>query len=633
MLTQRYSADQVRAALVPAGAWRPVPTIGERVFWDSLPSTIRAGYAALAAELEATPWPHLLASRYLVFRREGERQGYLGSYYARRRKLGGLVLAECMEGRGRLLDAIADGIWLICEESSWCVPGHVHAQRAGVDLPDTTEPIVDLMAAETAAALSWSLYLLEDRLDEVSSLITPRVQREVQERVLGPCLARDDFWWMGNRGHAVNNWNPWIVSNWLDANLLCELDPERRHSAVMKAMRCLDRFLDTYPEDGGCDEGPTYWGRAGGSLLDCLEQLVSATGGIVDLYDEPLVQEIGRYIYRMQIAGRYVVNFADGSALLVPPPMVVMTYGRRIGDPLMQALGAWAARESDILCESTPPNHGGGFRDLRRAMRALVSLDELQTVEASPPLPRDAWMPAIQVMTARERAGSSEGFFVAAKGGHNGESHNHNDVGQFIVYRDGLPILVDVGVEQYRAQTFSPQRYEIWTMQSSYHNLPTINGAQQLPGAEYTGRVVHYRGDDAVAELVVDMAAAYDPDAKLASWRRKVTLNRGDSVILRDRYEVTEPVREITLSLLTPCQVDLSEDGFVALRSAPLPDGRVSGSARIKHDRKRFEASAEDIRITDANLASVWGDHLTRIVLRFANPPTVDKWLIKITPS
>lgn len=76
--------------------------------------------------------------------------------------------------------------------------------------------------------------------------------------------------------------------------------------------------------------------------------------------------------------------------------------------------------------------------------RSLFSLFEVKPAAASAaPMLRDAWLPGIEVMTARDRGGSSGGFFVAAKGGHNAESHNHNDVGTFLVYRDGTPLPVD----------------------------------------------------------------------------------------------------------------------------------------------------------------------------------------------
>jgi hypothetical protein len=39
--------------------------------------------------------------------------------------------------------------------------------------------------------------------------------------------------------------------------------------------------------------------------------------------------------------------------------------------------------------------------------------------------------------------------------------------------------------ETYTRKTFSSQRYEIWTMQSGYHQLPKINGVDQMQGRQY----------------------------------------------------------------------------------------------------------------------------------------------------
>ncbi len=121
--------------------------------------------------------------------------------------------------------------------------------------------------------------------------------------------------------------------------------------------------------------------------------------------------------------------------------------------------------------------------------------------EAREPLVREAWLEGIQVAAARRKQRSTDGFYFAALGGHNAESHNHNDVGNFVVYRNGNPVLIDVGVETYTAKTFSAQRYEIWTMQSAFHNLPTINGVMQAAGRQYEARDVTFEASEGSAEL------------------------------------------------------------------------------------------------------------------------------------
>ena len=160
--------------------------------------------------------------------------------------------------------------------------------------------------------------------------------------------------------------------------------------------------------------------------------------------------------------------------------------------------------------------------------------DEYQKAEQGLPLPADVWLPDLQVMIARDKEGSTDGWFVAAKGGHNDESHNHNDVGNYVVYYDGLPVLIDVGRGTYTRKTFSSRRYEIWYNCSDYHNLPTINGVTQSPGAKFKANNVEYKKGNGFTELSLDIAKAYPESAGLNSWKRTIHLNKGKNVEVKD---------------------------------------------------------------------------------------------------
>lgn len=624
MLQQKYPINAFD--LIPRPEWHPYPTLADRAAWEGLPDTVRMAYLAQGEALTRETWPLLLATRYLDFARDGNRSRYEEPYFRRRSMLVGLTVAECIEAQGRFLDDIVNGIWLICEESSWCVPAHIRVQQAGMGLPDTTEPIVDLFAAETSALLAWVDYVLGARLDEVSPLVRPRIAREINARILTPYRQRDDWGWMGFGGNRVNNWNPWINSNILATALLMETDETQRKATVFKAMRSLDCLIDSYPQDGGCDEGPIYWGRAGGSLLDCLELLRSASGGQIDVYDEPLIGEIGRFIYRVQIDGDYFVNFADASAVVLPPAGVVYRYGQRIGDDGLMRLGAWVAAQQDLFCRTSKQARTERLESLGRLLSTLFSLDELKAIPPQPPLPRDVWLPEIQVMIARDRGGTSQGLYVAAKGGHNAESHNHNDVGNFIVYVDGRPLIVDAGVESYTRQTFGPERYTIWTMRSDYHSLlPTVDGAVQLPGRASAARETGYQMNEDFARFSLDIAEAYGPEAKLGRYLRTITLKRGQAVEVTDRYTLTAAAGEVVLALLTPCAVEV-QDGRVILSETGFGQGRRSGAGVVIYDADRFTVSVQVIPITDARMGGVWGDHLKRILFTAIAPPTQGEW-------
>lgn len=613
MLSQQYPEAKLAQLLVGRDEWRPFPTANERAAWDGLPDAVRARHIADGVGYLDHDWPTVLATRFLDYVRDGDRDRMPRASFGRRSALVALVLAECTEGEGRFIDDIVNGVWAVCEETYWGVSAHIGVQKAGAGLPDVAEPTVDLFAAETSALLAWVAYLLGDRLAEVSLLVPARVTAEIDRRILTPLLQRDDFGWMGFGGQRVNNWNPWICSNWIASALLSEEDAERRVALVAKAVRALDNFIDPYPRDGGCDEGPSYWGAAGAAMYVCLELLHGATNGAVDVFGDKHIADIGRFIYRVQIAGRYFVNFADAPALVSPSPSTVYCYGRRIGDERMARLGAWAAADQDVAGRG----HSGA---LGKQLQGLFATEGLAEADATPPLPRDVWLNEIEVMVARDAEGSSDGFFLAVKGGHNAESHNHNDVGSFVVYLDGKPVLVDAGVEAYTSRTFSSRRYEIWTMRSQYHNLPTVNGVEQAPGAGFASADAVYACDEASAGVTMDIGGAYPDDAGIESWERAVRLDRGSGVTVEDSYELTGDPESLTWNLVTACHASLGRPGVIELAEAPLGGDRVSGIARLRYDPNTVDATIEEIPIEDGRLAGIWGSRLERIVLTARSP-------------
>jgi len=616
---KRYGKSDLVRLLQSPEAYHPFPTVQERGAWEALSEGLRQAAIVAGEGLLGLQWPQLPATLHMDYARTGDRQRYEGPYFRRRSALNRLVIAECVEGEGRFLDDVINGIWAMCEESNWEIPAAVPPyDSSGAALPDTANPWIGLFDAETAALLSWAHYLLGSRLDAVETRICDRIRREVKFRLLDPFLARDDFWWMGLHGRRrPNNWNPWCTSNCLVAFLLLEQDSQRRNQAVAKAMRVLERFVGGYDSDGGCDEGYTYWSGAAGRLFDCLELLRTASGGKIDFTTRALIREMGRYIYRVHISKEHYANFADARARHPIPAGLVYRYGVRVRDPELAALGscAYHDRGSEALLDGA-------------LLRVLPNLFDTRGIEdpAEPPYPRDVWLKSIQVMAAREREGSDRGLYLAAKGGHNDESHNHNDVGQYLVYFDGQPVIVDVGVGAYSRQTFSDQRYELWTMQSAYHSLPTVNGVQQHQGKRFRASAVSYRADDSLAELTLSIAGAYPRESGIRSWQRTSRLVRGGQpcVEIIDDFELGRASQDIALSVMTPCQPESRGPGIIGL-STP------TGELHLTFDQEELTAaSVEPIPLDDPWLQPVWGERLFRITLRPQAPTARARWTIRV---
>lgn len=616
ILIASISREKLKAALVPKSAYKPYPTASERGPWESLPAKVRAeGIKAGEKHLKAV-WPPLPVTLMLDYIRTGNRTSFESPSATRRRMLAELVTAECIEGKGRFLNDIATGIWAICEESYWGSMAHLTAQKGGVDLPNPDDEIVELFSAETAGLLSYTDFLLGAQLDGISKVLRRRMFLEVNRRTLTPALERNWSWMGLTSKNPVNNWDPWICSNWLTAALLLEPDAVRREAAVWKIMTCLDRFFSSYYDDGGCDEGPSYWGRAGASLFECLSQLHGATRGAVDVFQDPLVRNIGAYIYKAHVAGDYYVNFADAPGIVHPPGEVVYRFGKAVGDPMLAAFGGFCEARGTAATDAS----------LQRRLPGMLHAAEMAAAPKEAPLARDVWFPGMQVAAGRSKQGSSAGLYFAAQGGHNAESHNHNDVGNFIVYAGGLPYLIDLGPETYTAKTFSAKRYEIWVMQSAYHNLPTINGVMQSAGRQFQATKVEHEATAASAKFSLNIEEAYPKEAGLKSWRRVLELDRSkNELALQDKWELTGDGK-IEWTFMTPCTVSIPVAGELLLERLELGSPKV----RLRYDASAVAAAVEKIPITDARLKGSWGTSVSRVLLKMAAAKTSGQLQVRV---
>lgn len=610
MLTRRFDAKTLKAAFLPKDQWRPFPPASDREAWNSLSADpfkdakIKAIIASADSCLE-TPWPELPATLYMQFAREGNRNNYETPYFARRRQLGTLVLAECFTGQGKYLDAIADGLWMILEETTWCLPAH--AGRLENDpLPRLDRESVDLFACETAAILAEVKYLLEPELQALSPTLADRVSQEVLRRVVIPVEERGNFHWISG---PRNNWTPWCSSNVLCAAMHTFDDNERLASLTLKLMTAVEKWIGVYGDDGGCDEGPNYWGVAAGSLLMFLDHLHSRTEGKVSIYDEQKVKAMGEYIATVQLAGPWFVNFADGSARLHPSPPVVYRYGERVGSDSMKALAV------DSLFRFAPADQQAAKPSRTQRYELPRQLREFWWIPAGVrpeerPKKTATWLPDLQILVARQDARQDKGLALAAKGGHNRESHNHNDVGHFTVMLDGQPRIVDVGVETYSRKTFSPERYDIWCIRGNSHNAPVVNEYEQVAGSEHRATNVDFADDGVKCKLAMNLEEIFPKEAGVKSLRREIILDRaGSSISVTDNLESNQTPATATVTLYACPPVDVVDDGSITIGP---------GSRRlILNAGPTVDARVEAVLIEDTKLRSTWGKELIKITLDY----------------
>ncbi|MBQ8092148.1 MAG: heparinase II/III family protein [Clostridia bacterium] len=563
--------------------------------WQTISQADRKDIEKLQTRYHGIPYPMRTLTGFLAFVETGSRKMDEDPYFLRRNKLCVSVLAACLGDEEAFRDVL-DGIWCICEESSWVISAHNINPVPGAPtpkdkpVPDVTQPYIDLFSAQTGMILSLTSYLLSERLDEVSPLLRMRISHEIRRRILEPYMTHEDFWWMGVLRTDLCNWTPWIVSNVMMAACLEMDSSEALGSLLERSGLFLDRWLNVMPADGGCDEGAGYWNMAGGALLDCLELLAFVTDEQVTFWDEPLIRNILMFPEKAEIGNGWFLNFADCDARPYLSGERIQAAGEHLHDEVLTALGRRirGSLEKEL---ADVPHFSRVLRDLFHPVG--------QTADA--PQKADVWFPDLEVRIVRHA-----GCTLAVKGGHNGENHNHNDVGSFMYYVDDEPAIVDAGNMTYTAKTFSSERYTIWNVRSVYHNLPVVAGFEQTAGREYAASQVKALPDG----LCLQIEGAYDRAAPLESLMREAVLRSDGQLCLHDR-----------IVFKTPADIEW----VFMLREKPEPDGDgfVSGKIRMICPAG-CRMRTEPIPVEDPRMQKSFPGTLYRTVLSRNVKDTVD---------
>ena len=602
---EKYNFE-TKGAILSKEAFRLLPFLNKDALQgDKIEKLIAAADKDLEREIAS-----LTLSKYRAYNVNGSTAAYGSPYRDRMAMAMRLALAEIYTGEsGKYFDKMLDVVWAMLDEPTWMLPEHtVHMpEEATKRMPvpasagEKYAHGIELGSAYRGATIALIYHFFEDRFDEISPFINERILHTLRKRSIEP-YCKYYFWWEGMEGNRVNNWCPWITSNILFTTALIEDDDSVRESVVERAMTFLDNFINCYKSDGGCDEGPTYWNAAAACLFDSLELLEYMSGGKINVYSEPLIKAMGEYEPRMNITGVYFVNFADSRSRASQDGNMLRRYGAKCASPILESFG-----DSMLGYEQSTFDTALPYRTLMSFTTPVRDISGSKLVAAT-----DTYFPDLKVMVLRDSETPNEGLFFAMKGGNNDESHNHNDVGSFIVYKNGNPVIIDAGVGEYTKQTFSKDRYKIWSMQSLYHNLPSFDGVGQPNGAQYASKCEVYDKDN--RSLSLELSDTYAPECAVSTYVRTGSLN-GGVITVNDKIELKE--------------AKLIDFVFLTHRKPKITDGKVA----LTEGCTLSCSSALDVEIEEfdpvgLNAETAWG---TPVLYRVHFKTTSDKCDVTFT--
>ncbi len=502
----------------PAHDGRLLPAASDRPAWDglrqSLPASLVERLALQVAQARTHQAQPILASHYRAYMATGQRTELDAILEARKTSLTYLALGLAMFDDQACMASLEDLIWNTCELTTWVTPAVARG------LPDWKPEgfEVELNPAMTGVLLATICHLLEDRLD---ARVRQRVVQCLSQRVVEPFLNRDYWWLHPPRGRRLNNWTAVCSAGALACVTLMPELMASRQAIIGRCLGSLMSFMDTFDAQGGCEEGGSYW-VYGVDYLTLAAELLRLDPAGPDLYRHPRFKAIAGYLPRIFIGDRQWITYSDCRQRPRVNPGTLARLAQRLQGPAAAALARRCDAHPEFLAREATLLHSLAWWPLSSLSSSPAACEEAG--EACVFFADLGWM--ISRADPRNNPAAADALVLSAHAGHNGCSHNHNDVGHLSVYSRTRPLLVDLGMPVYDRDYFSPRRMDYLVASSRGHSVPQVNGHCQLRGEAYHARVLSQSHTPCRDELSMDLAGAYGGEAGLASLVRSIALVR-----------------------------------------------------------------------------------------------------------
>lgn len=498
----------VLSALKSTTDFKPFPPFEDRRAWATLSegahkapakSLINRGRQSLEQNIPALP-----ASLFLAYQKEGVRLPYETPQIRRREMMGEIALAYGLTADPGFTEKLQDLVWATLEESTWAWPAHCPP-----GLPLTDQPSLDLSATMTGFELAELCYLTGDLLPPE---MKRRIQSEIDQRVWTPFLERDHNWMITRPGHPINNWAAVCVCGIIGSALYMEPDTGRLAEIIERGLPPIAGYIDSFDVDGGSSEGPGYWSYGFSYYVALAHLLRIKTGGKIDLLDDPAVARIARFPLHTRLSPGKFVNFSDSDEELSFISGHIGYLAQQFDIPQLKTL----------VAEGLPAEQHA--MRISWMLRDLTWQPEKQSTADIPD--KHNWFSELGWMISRINPENPLGFAVAVKGGHNGEMHNQNDIGSFLVHWQGQSLIPELGRGRYLKGYFGDERYSFLPARSLGHSVPIVNGCEQGNGSQFKAEIISHTTNADMDTLVLDMKAAYPAKADLTELQRTITVER-----------------------------------------------------------------------------------------------------------
>ena len=475
------------------------------------------------------PVRSLRYSDFKIFYETGSRKEYEYEYFYHRRRLNDFaILSAVYKDNSEYFQHLQDAVWAVLDEFTWALPAHIPFKSSSEEI----KTHIDLFAAETAFTLAEISVLFEGRFDKA---VEERIKYEVRKRIIEPYLSgRKNSW-----DELENNWSAVCAGSVGSAFLYLAEDSEIK-SVLPRLCNTLNCYLAGFGDDGACVEGLNYWIYGFGYFTYFAQLLYEYTGGEENLFENSKVRHIAMFPQKIYFKNNKTVSFSD------------------CGNKFMHRYGLmnFLAQKYDGV--TVPDNSSALNFDGDTCYRFAHLIRDFVwrgRTEKSEKTERSSFEYFKDAQWYVKTCGAYE---FAAKAGRNNESHNHNDVGSFLLNVNGRSIITDPGRGEYTADYFSEKRYGYFAPSALAHSVPVINGNSQKEGEMRFGKILEADNN----RLVIEFEKAYD-DNSLQKLVRTFEFF-SDKIMITDNVKFNKDQNIITEHFVFEEKPEVFDDGLKA---------------------------------------------------------------------
>ena len=471
-------------------------------------------------------------------------------------------------------------VWTYCNDYTWAPLGHYNSYYNTTPY-DYDPGLIDIFASSIAFALAEIKNLFSDRFPK---LIKDRISAELKRRTFDPFLTRTYFW----EKHP-NNWAA-VCAGGVGGAMMYEcpeifLEQRERLDSVMQV------YLDSYADDGVCVEGAGYWGFGVGFFTSYAMLEKELTNGEVDWFKNEKVKEIATFMQKTFLQKDVIVSFSDCAGKekyrLGLTHMLRGIYGDTVEKlPLNSARIAESNTHFNFLLRSVIYFNPDFVAEDIQSNVTYHMKDSAYFVKRT------------------------DFYGFACKGGNNGESHNHNDVGSFILARNNQQILCDLGAGPYEDGYHTERRYTFFNPSSYSHNIPFFDGIGQ-DGVRRDNVYLDY--DEKNSSVYMDFTNGYGLDY-LKKAERKFVFG-DDTIEMTDNFTLTKESK-ITERFVSTIEPRIADGKVIIDDTALVCENDITPQISVKELKYHAEPGTYKAYLIDY----VLNDGQTEFKIRFDTP-------------